>query len=59
MKKKVAECYIFYETLKELLKNVTTFIQIMYILIFNKDINFILARDTFYNNDNFLREGRE
>lgn len=31
----------------------------MYILIFNKDINYILAKDVFYNNDNFLREGRE
>lgn len=31
----------------------------MYLLIFNKDINYVLARDTFYNNDNCLREGKE
>ena len=31
----------------------------MDILIFNKDINYVLETDTFYDNGNFLRKGGE
>lgn len=57
MKTSVTECYILYETFKN--KYNMTFIYIMDILTFNKDINHVLETDTFYDNGNFLRKGGE